>query len=258
MTTSTTMHRLYRRYRETGEMDDWLIQTSDTPPLVIFADKAGARKYRRTIIDGDQLSDGIPVIRERMSAEKESQGYAYLGDAEVSDDGRLINTPKRDPAKSLFWSTNGKPFDRDRVRKALSDIGGVLRGKQWFGVNVEWDPVLESLRLSRDEAGAVHSSNIGLDGPDPMFRSNGRAAGTISPNYMPIATLVMMSLKRSVETIAFSDDTGNNVQPAFDNQNVWLLPHIYPLSVQRPIAARLGLCLEPIDFGACQSIGLGF
>lgn len=248
---------LYRYKHPDGTSKDWLIQESNTPPLVLYFDKTGAKKYRSHVIDKDKMADGIELEKQRRVSAKQDEGYVYLGTA-LLEEGVVKIWPedRRNNVESLCWTTNNNLIvSQEQFLNTFQLIAEALGDKSVLGFKVTYAEETLTV-ISPNQA----NWTIGYGSMNPAIRAKtGQGAGEVFPTFCPVATLILMAINKKIPgALLFADMSGKEVTLAFKSTNPWLMTDIIPLDLQRDIAAKLDLCLRPIDYAQLPSTGLDF
>lgn len=249
---------LYRYKHPDGSSKDWMVQESDAPPLVIYFDKTGSKRYRSHVIDAASMPQGLVSERQNRVDAKVAKGYQYMGSAEVDDDGNVTSWPWQRTlnVSNLYWTTNDNVKIRpDDLLPVLADIAKKIGKKPVLGYTVKIQGDL--LIVSPKDGTEWH---IGFGVGDSMLNpSTGRGAGMVTPNHCPIAMLVLMAINKKLpNAIIFADESGSEVTLQFKASNPWLIDEVIPLDRQRDLAVKLELCIRPIDYSQMPEVGLGF
>lgn len=234
-----------------------MIQESDTPPLVVYFDKTGSRKYKSHVIDAAQMPEGIVVERTKRINEKTGKGYVYLGTVEM-DEGVVKVWPQEHQAStpSLYWTTNESvTVSKDSMLEALAEIAGAFGEGPYLGFRVSLTE--DDLKVENPQGTVL---TIGFGGEHPVLQpKTGRGAGVVSGDFCPVVPMILMAVNKKIpNALLFADEGGNEVTLYFKASNTWLVTGVVPLERLRTIAVKLELCLQPIDFAQLPSIGLGF
>lgn len=251
-------HVLYRKWRPDGSTEDQFVPETFGSELIVFHGETGSKRYRRTVTPASLMKNGAEAERTSLVERLVASGYKHQGIAVLDEKGAVLSWPDPTQANvdSLAW--NFKPrsaLTPGDVRKAFAEVVNTIGEEPVLGFSISGSIAWDEYKIVSPHV--KEPLTITLGGKRSSIRLDAmRGAGIVEPAFMPFMTLVLMALQDRLRAFEFVNAGGQEVKLTFHRTNAWLIPDTVPLSRQRPLAAKLGLCAAPIDLSKFRSTGV--